>query len=210
MKQTGRIISKRFKPHELAPHVAAMFRMLPHDDMRPVETAMRHAIELLHTVEPSELDLTNPDNGISYALMVEGGEYKENFKAAGSLLRMCLHAAERGATTENDRVFIPMQLAALADFVPDFQSRNSGKNRPSRSEPDALDRGLDDALNENPNGNWKELATWLEGEGVVTMWGDGEPVKFTDGEASKTVSHKTFVGRITKAKKRIAKLKDRQ
>ena len=197
-------LPNRFKPHELAPHVAAMFRMLPHDDMRPVEAAMRHAIELLHTVEPSELDLTNPDNGISYALMIEGGGYKENFKAAGSLLRMCLHAAERGATTENDRVFIPMQLAALADFVPDFQSRNSGKNRPSRSELDALDRGLDDA--NLTDTNWKEIATWLEGEGVITSWGAGKgvPVIFTDGETLNKVSQNTFLRRIKEAKDRRA------
>lgn len=165
---------------------------------------MRHAIELLLTVEPSALDLADPDNGIPYALMIEHSEHKEPVKAAASLLRMCLHANERGCTTENERVFIPLQLAALSDFVPDFQKRNSGKSRPKRGELDALDRGLDDALTSNPDANLKELAEWLEGEGVVISWEENEPVTFSDGEAQQEVSLKTFYRRIKEAKTRRA------
>lgn len=194
--------TKRYKPHELSQHVGAMFRMLPANDMRPVEMALRHAIELLQSVEPVALDLTAPDFGIPYALMFERGNHKEPVKAAASLLRMCLHATERGYTTENERVFIPLQLAALSDFVPDFQKRNSGNPRPKRSESDALDRGLDDALANNHEANWKELATWLEYEGVVTSWGANNTMAFTDGDTSYEVSLSTFRKRIKAAKTR--------
>lgn len=224
--------AKPFQPHELAPHVAAMFRMAPHTDMSPVQLAMNWAIKVLLAAEASAQDiadqahgmphvlvegqrkhpkaanptgqeLTNPDYGISYALLVNRGEYPEEKKAAAMLLRLCLHAIERGHTVENERESIPLHLAALAGYVPDRNRRAARKPRQTRSKADALDRGLDDALRANPDGRWADIATWLEGEGIVKAW-NADWLTFTDGEAETTINTRTFQNRITAAKKRAS------
>jgi hypothetical protein len=193
--------SKPYKPHEIAQHVAALFRIVPHTDLGPVHIALEHATAVLLAAEPWPIDITNPDEGIPYALMVARKDHPEEVLAAASLLRMCLRAVERGATTENERVFIPLLLSALAGYVPDRNTRAARNKRPSRSKGDALDRGLDDALNAEPFGTWADLATWLEGGGIVTTWGVDD-LSFTDGETEKTISTLTFQNRIAKARKR--------
>lgn len=189
---------KRYKPHELAPHVAAMIRMLPHNDMRPVDMAMECAISHLQAVAPTELDLADPDNGIPHALRIERENHSPKAQAAAVLLRMCLHARERGETIENERAFLPLQLAALSGFEPDEQSRRASNKR---NRGDALDRGLDDALVMRPEAEWTGLADWLEGEGVVLQWGT-DFLTFTDGDDAKEISIGTFLNRITAARNR--------
>lgn len=192
-----------FKPHELAAHVAALFRMVPHTDMSPVQLSMNSAIKLLLIAEPTVEDLTDPDSGIPYALAINKSDHPERVKAAAYLLRMCLHVIERGESTENERIFIPLQLAALAGYVPDANRSAARKSRPVRSELDVLDRALDEAIRGNPDASWKEIATWLEGENVISEWNEKEiAYSDVDENSEKKLATGTFRNRIKKAKDR--------
>lgn len=195
---------KGIKPHQVAPHVAAILVNVcvpPSAKIEAVRVALSYAVGILQTFEPTDRDLTNPDDAIAYALLIESSAPREEITAACHLLRMCHHAIERGDVLDIERTFIPNLLAACVGYVPDKQSRVARRKRASRSEADALDRGIDDALKSNTLMTWKELATWLEGEGVITSWND-EEVTFTDGKTEKTISAATFRTRITIAKNR--------
>jgi len=122
-------------------------------------------------------------------------------RAAGALAVTCCEVIRRGKLDERDHRSIPMNLAALAGFVPDRNKAAARKPRPKRSEEDALDRGLDESLTANPDHDWANHAGWLETEGVVTAW-DVDRLSFTDGETEREISIGTFLNRITRAKKR--------
>ncbi|GJL73290.1 MAG: hypothetical protein NMNS01_24890 [Nitrosomonas sp.] len=199
-------ITSIIKPHELAPHVGALFRILPPSDMRPVKIAMDAAIKLLVTAEPIELDITNPDYGIPYALEVSRKHEKEEIKAACELLRMCLHAIERGETAEAERHSIPVLLSSLVGFVPDRNARAA--KRPRSKKEDALDRGIKDALKALPcDANWTHIEDWLFSEGVIEKCSDekkgNREIVFTDGENSTSIRLSTFRNRITNLKKKL-------
>jgi len=217
------------KPHELAYHVAILFRSSSLSDMQPVKFAMRQAIELLQTVKPTLAvqprsdnldiieswktsvksgpdDLKDPENGIPFALQIEKGNYPEKVKSAARLLILCLHAIERGETTESERQNIPLQLAALAGYVPDQNSRSAKNKRPKRSE-DALDRGIMESLIAEPSASWQERSYWLKEEGIVIEF-NSETLKFTDGNEESepvTISIRTFQNRIARVRKKQRK-----
>ena len=189
-----------FKPHELAHDVAALFRNPNVNDMKPVKFSMEKSIKILQAVRPTSLDLTDPDQGIPFALEFVIGSYPEKVKSAGCLLRLCLHVIERGETTEFDRQNIPLHLAALSGYVPDQSSYNAKKKRPKRGE-DALNRGIKESLIAKPHANWQERAYWLKNEGIVTEF-NSETLEFTNGVTSKTINIMTFKNRITKLRKK--------
>ena len=190
---------KKLKSHELAPHIAVWFRNLAPNDLQPVEYTIRHVTSLLQSVEPTTLDLSNPDNGIPYALSLQKANQQTNIQNAASLLHLCLHATERGYTTENDRVFIPLQLAGLSEFLSDYRLKIA--KLPRTKKHDSLDNGLDRAIKNNPLGEWTEHAAWLEGEDIVAEWGLNN-LTFLDGESEKTITTGRFRNRITAARKR--------
>ena len=194
------------KPHELAHHVAVLFRSSGLSDMEPVKFSMAQGIRVLQAAKPTLLDLTDPDKGIAFAMQVERENCPEKAKAAARLLILCLHAIECGETTASQRQHIPLHLAALAGYVPDQNSASAKHKRPNRGE-DALDRGIKEALIAKPSANWQERAYWLRNEGVVTEF-NSEILKFTDGKEESepiTISIRTFQNRITKVKNKAQK-----
>jgi hypothetical protein len=196
------------KPQELAKHLASLFRVIPDTDLRPVQDAMACAIDTLRRQYRIVPDLADPDIGIPFALQVGHDDVPEKLKSAAQLLRICLHAVEDGVLTAHAKTHIPLLLSDLGGYISDSNARAARQKRPSRSQHDALDGGLDRAVREQPEGTWKDHAQWLEGEAVITTWND-DFVTFTDGETDVTITRKTFQTRCTEAKARLRNLKSR-
>ena len=206
----------RYKPHELADTVAALFLQLPHTDMHPVQLAMRHAIECLEGIGVSALDLSpnelaalavrplelsDPEDGIPHALRVEQGEYPQHVMVAGRLLRTCLHVIERGHTVEHDRTTIPMGLAALSGFLPDRQRFAASKPRPR--DLDTLQQNLEREVKNDPALSAKEHIRRLEADAGLSEDENGN-ITFLDLVSNKdvTITKGTFRTRLTLARKK--------
>jgi hypothetical protein len=202
------------KYHKLAEQFSALFAMPSVDHFTPVKEAMSCAIEFLrqHDEDPDEvvadLDLENPDVGIPYVLKVLRTDPKPERKNAAYLLQRCLHVIEDKRVTELDRRAIPLLLAGMSTYVSDQASRAARARRPTRSEGDALDRGLNDLGKRKLKATWKDVLSQLEEEGVVTVWSDAT-VTFTDGATETTIARKTFQTRLRKAQERSANKKSR-
>jgi hypothetical protein len=144
--------------------------------MDAVIISMNKAVSILQTIEPTTKDLKNLDYGIPYALHFESSnKYKDKIKAAGRLLRMCLHAIERGEPTELDKLHIPMALAALSGY--DQTYKTEGKNR-TRVQQE-LKLKLLGIAKRNPTDTWKQLLNRLEGDEIVLKW-DAESITWLD------------------------------
>lgn len=196
------------KPQELAKHISAIFDMNPGIGVELARDAMVYAIDVLRRQCGPIPDLSDPDIGIPFALGVAHSDAPEASKSAAQLLRVCLHVIEDGVVTANAKRSIPLLLSDLGGYVSDSNARAARHKRPNRSQHDALDCGLDRAVRENPEATWKELAQWLEGEGIITTWDDGF-VTFLDSETDVTITRKTFQTRCTAAKARIGDSKSR-
>ncbi|MGV7234772.1 MAG: hypothetical protein ACQ9ET_00795 [Nitrosomonadaceae bacterium] len=190
------------KPHELALHVAVLFRNPNLNDMEPVRFSMAQGIKIIQAAKPIPLDLTDPNEGIPFALQIERGNYCEKVKAAARLLILCLHAIERGETTEAERQNIPLHLTALAGYVPDQNASNAKRKRTKRSNS-AFDLGIIDSLKTSPSKNWRERASWLDNEEIVFEWNDKELSYYDDYGNIKTISIERFRNKITEAKKKL-------
>lgn len=207
----------QYKPPELANTVAALFLQLPPTDLTPVEMVMQYAIQSLEGVGFSKLhlsetelaalavpplDLSDPDDGIPHALRIEQGKYPQHVKAAGRLLRTCLHARERGHTVEHDRTTIPMVLAALSGFVPDWQSEIASAKRGPR-DLDTLQENLDREVKNDPGCSTEEYISRLEADDVLSQDEDGN-ITFLDLVPNKEIkiTMETFRNRVTRARKK--------
>ncbi len=191
-----------FNPHELAHHVAALFRNPNVNDMKPVEISMEKGIEVLQAARPTSLDLTDPDKGIPFALEIKSGSYPEKVQSAGCLLRLCLHAIERGDTTEFERQNIPLHLAALSGYVPDHNAAIARRKRLKRSER-TLGHEIMRLLKLKPLINWRECADRLMGgEEVVDKW-DEQTLRYDNGKKLRTISISTFRNKISETRKKM-------
>lgn len=197
------------QPHKLAPHLQAVFSMHLSSNLQPVKIALQEAIDFLLKAEPTQLDLKNPDYGIPYALEVEKLHNKEEVISACHLLRMCLHAIERGKVIDSEKHGIPLLLSSIAGFVPDRNKKAAKKPRPNAKKNDDLDDGIEDAIRALPpdSATWKDILNWLDREYVIYEWSSGK-FKFQDEHGEKTLTEKTFRHRLAKIRKKKFKLPD--
>lgn len=99
------------KPHVLAPHLGVLIQHQEYG-MDAVIIAKKKALELLEPIHPSPKDAKDYDAWIRYALHFQKDD-KPQIKAAGELLRMCIHSLERGSLTDTDKSIIPQKVESL-------------------------------------------------------------------------------------------------
>lgn len=194
------------KAHEIAPHLGALICQVPPDDMRPAQIALNYAFDALTKDRPLGFDVSDYDRLVVYCLEIAGGSYIPQVKRAAELARMCVHIIERKFILDQEKIFLPQLLQAIAGFVPDKNSDIGRRKRPGRSRPNSLADGIEAALRANPDDDWLSLARWLKGDGVITRIEDKE-IWFVDYGTGReeTVKVTTFQNRLSKARKALQK-----
>lgn len=194
------------KAHEIAPHVGALICQVGPNDMRPAQIALGYAIDALAKAGPLKFDTSDFDRLVVHCLEIDCGSHSPQFKRAAELARMCVHIIERKFILDQEKIFVPQLLQAIAGFVPDKNADVGRRKRPGRSKPNSLSDGIEAALRANPDDGWLSLARWLMGDGVITRIEDRE-IWFVDDDTGREEAIKvtTFRNRLSKARKALQK-----
>lgn len=175
------------EPQILAEHISYLLANPNHQkQIEGVKVILKKAAYILNKIEPITFDLNNLDSAIPYALYFERKEHSEKIRAAGNLLRMCLHIIDKGRLTDLDKSFLPMKLASLTGY--DQSTKNA--EIPRKSRKSLLETKAVETKKNHPGETYKEILNRLEYDNIVTHW-DASEIHWLDLDNNERITKTT-------------------